>query len=295
MVAVTGMRVTVVGAAGRMGTWFTRYFLKQRHKVFVHDINKPALRKLVRLGAKPVDNLKFNIMNSDAVMLCVPVNSTKRAMLQVAKYMMIDATLIEIASVKREAHRTLTEVARLYKLRPLCIHPLFGPSAQSLKGMKIAVVPVMNTRSELRSARQLFRGASFVVTDVDEHDKVTAVVLGLTHLTNSILAKVLADERDLNRFRELAGTTYTLQSLLTESIMNDETELFTALATSNHYTKRYARNLMETAQKICNYVIADNPRGLSNTYANIRERLSEKTDLEKSYQMMYEVLKHIMR
>ncbi len=289
------MRVTVVGAAGKMGTWFTRYFLKQRHKVFVHDINKPGLRKLIRLGAKPADNLKFTIMNSDAVIVCVPVNATKRALLQVSKYMMIDATLIEISSVKREAHRILSEVVHLYKLRPLCIHPLFGPSAQSLKGMKIAVIPVLNARSELRNARQLFKGASFVMTDVDEHDKVTAVVLGLTHLTNAILAKVLTDERDLRRFRELAGTTYTLQSLLTESIMNDDTELFTALATSNSYTKRYARNLMETAQKVCSYVIAENPRGLANTYARIREKLSEKTDLEKSYQAMYEILKHIKR
>ncbi|MFQ5920742.1 MAG: prephenate dehydrogenase/arogenate dehydrogenase family protein, partial [Nitrososphaerales archaeon] len=204
------MRVTVVGAAGKMGTWFTRYFLKQRHKVFVHDINKAGLKRLKRLGANVADDLKYTIMGSDLVLLSVPVNSTKRAMLQVAKYMMIDATLIEISSVKRQAHRTLTEVAHLYKLRPLCVHPLFGPSADSIKGMKMAVVPVFNAKRELRNARQIFNGASFVTVDVDEHDKLTAVVLGLTHLNNAILAKILADEREPKRFKEVAGTTYRL-------------------------------------------------------------------------------------
>jgi len=60
---MAGMHVTVVGAAGKMGTWFTKYFLKQKHKVFVHDTNKSGLRKLRRLGANIVDDLKFILMN----------------------------------------------------------------------------------------------------------------------------------------------------------------------------------------------------------------------------------------
>ena len=292
---MAGMHVTVVGAAGKMGAWVTKYFLKQKHKVFVHDTNKAGLRKLMRLGANIVDDLKFTIMNSDAVILCVPINATKRVMLQVSKYMMIDATLIEISSIKHEAHRTLSEVARLYKLKPLCIHPLFGPGADSIKGMKVALAPVFDVHAELRSARKIFNGASFVTVDVDEHDKIIAVVLGLTHLTNAILARILTDERELNRFREVAGTTYKLQSLLTESIMNDDTDLFTSLIMSNSYTRRYARSLLNTTQQMCNYVINENPRGLSNAYAKIKEKLGQQVSLEKSYQTMYEILKNLQR
>jgi len=292
---MAGMHVTVVGAAGKMGTWFTKYFLKQRHKVFVHDTNKVGLRKLKRLGANIVDDLKFTIMNSDAVILCVPINATKRVMLQVSKYMMIDSTLIEISSIKHEAHRTLSEVARLYKLKPLCIHPLFGPGADSIKGMKVALAPVFNAKVELRNARKIFNGASFVTVDVDDHDKIIAVVLGLTHLTNAILARILADERELGRFKEVAGTTYKLQSLLTESIMNDDTNLFTSLIMSNSYTRRYARSLLNATQQMCNYVISENPKGLFNAYARIKEKLGQQVSLEKSYQTMYEILKTLQR
>jgi len=290
---MAGMHVTVVGAAGKMGTWFTKYFLKQKHKVFVHDIDKAGLRKLRKLGANIVDDLKFTIINSDAVILCVPINATKRVMLQVSKYMMIDATLIEISSIKHEAHRTLSEVARLYKLKPLCIHPLFGPGANSIKGMKIALAPVFDVHKELRNARKLFNGASLVTVDVDEHDKIIAVVLGLTHLTNAILAKILSDERELDRFKEVAGTTYKVQSMLTESIMNDDTDLFTSLIMSNSYTRRYARSLLNATQQMCNYVISENSRGLSNTYAKIKEKLGQQVNLEKSYGIMYEVLKNL--
>jgi len=287
------MHVTVVGAAGKMGTWFTKYFLKQKHKVFVHDTDKAGLKRLTKLGARIVDDLKFTIMNSDVVILCVPINATKRVMLQVSKYMMIDATLIEISSIKHEAYKTLFEIAHLYKLKPLCIHPLFGPGANSIKGMKIALAPVFDANTELKNAKKLFSGASFVTVDADEHDKIVAVVLGLTHLANAILARILADEDRLDRLNEVTGTTYKLQSLLTESIMNDDADLFTSLIMSNSYTRRYARSLLNTTQQMCNYVINENPKGLSNAYIKIKEKLGKQVNLEKSYQTMYEVLKNL--
>lgn len=285
------MHVTVVGAGGKMGVWFTKHFVKQKHTVFVHDTNKESLKKLKKLGANIVDNLKFTLMNSDIVIVCVPINSTKRVLLQVAKYMMIGAMLIEISSVKHEAHRTLSEVARMYMLKPLCIHPLFGPGAESIKGMKVALIPVVDVHAELRKARKILKGASFVTVDVKDHDKIIAVVLGLTHLNNAILAKIISDEREPNRLKEITGSTYKLQSLLTESIVNDEPELFTSLIMSNSYTKQYARNLLETTQQLCNYVLNENPRGLSKAYVKIRDKLSQQVNLEKSYKMMYEVLK----
>ncbi|MFQ5940651.1 MAG: prephenate dehydrogenase/arogenate dehydrogenase family protein [Nitrososphaerales archaeon] len=285
------MHVTVIGAGGKMGTWFTKYFVKQKHKVFVHDTTKQALNKLKRLGVNTVDDLKFALMNSDIVVVCVPINSTKRVLLQVSKFMMIGATLIEISSIKHESHRALSEIASMYKLKPLCVHPLFGPGAEDIKGMKVALVPVLDAHAELRNAKKVLRGASLVTVDVKDHDKVVALVLGVTHLNNTILAKIISDEREPGRLKEIAGSTYRVQSLLTESIMNDEPELFTSLLFSNLYMNRYARNLLEATQQLCNYVLNENPKGLSKAYRKIRERLSQQVNLQKSYRTMYEVLK----
>lgn len=288
---MAGMHVTVIGAGGKMGTWFTKYFVKQKHKVFVHDTTKQALNKLKRLGVNTVDDLKFALMNSDIVVVCVPINSTKRVLLQVSKFMMIGATLIEISSIKHESHRALSEIASMYKLKPLCVHPLFGPGAEDIKGMKVALVPVLDAHAELRNAKKVLRGASLVTVDVKDHDKVVALVLGVTHLNNTILAKIISDEREPGRLKEIAGSTYRVQSLLTESIMNDEPELFTSLLFSNLYMNRYARNLLEATQQLCNYVLNENPKGLSKAYRKIRERLSQQVNLQKSYRTMYEVLK----
>jgi len=288
---MAGMHVTVIGAGGKMGTWFTKYFVKQKHKVFVHDTDKKALNKLKKLKANVVGDLKFTLMNSDVVIVCVPINSMKRVLLQVSKYMMLDSTLIEISSVKHEAHKTLSEVARMYKLRPLCIHPLFGPGAESIKGMKVALIPVFDAHAELKDAKKILSGASLTTVDVKDHDKIIAVVLGLTHLNNTILAKIMSDEKEPDRLKEIAGSTYKIQSLLTESIMNDEAQLFTSILMSNSYMRRYARNLLETTQQLCNYVLNENPRELSKTYMKIRDKFSQQVNLEKSYKTMYEVLK----
>jgi len=288
---MTGMHVTVIGAGGRMGTWFTKYFVKQKHRVFVYDTNKMALKKLKRLRVNTVDDLKFVLMNSDVVIVCVPMNSIKRVLLQVSKYMMIGATLIEISSVKHEAHKTLSEVAILYSLKPLCVHPLFGPGAEDIKGMKVGLIPVLDAHAELRNAKKLLRGASLIMVDVKDHDKIIAIVLGLTHLNNVILGKILSEEREPNRLKEVAGSTYKVQSLLTEGIMNDDPELFTSLLMSNTYMKRYARNLLETTEQLCNYVLNENPRGLSKAYVKIKDKLAQQFNLEKSYETMYQVLK----
>lgn len=288
---MAGMHVTVIGAGGKMGTWFTKYFVKQKHRVFVYDTDKNALNKLKRLKVNVVQDLKFTIMNSDVVIVCVPINSIKRVLLQVAKYMMLDATLIEITSIKNEAHKILSEVARMYKLKPLCIHPLFGPGAEGMKGMKVALVPVFDIHDEMKNARKMLKGASFVTVDVKDHDKMIAIILGLTHLNNAILAKIMSEENELKRLKEIAGSTYKVQSLLTESIMNDEPTLFTSLLISNSYTRRYVRNLLDTTEQLCNYVLNENPRGLSKAYVKIRDKLSQQVNLEKSYEKMYEVLK----
>lgn len=287
------MQITIIGAAGRMGAWFTRYFLSRGDDVFVHDLDKPGLQKLKKAGATVVDDLKKTVVDSDAVMICVPINTTKRAILQVSKHMMIGSTLIEISSIKHGVHKTLAEVARLYSLKPLCIHPLFGPGAEGIKNMRVAVIPVIKVHAEMRNARKLFAGALLVTVDVDEHDKMIAVVLGLTHLMNAILARILADENRLAEFQEVAGTTFKLQSLLTQSIMNDDVNLFTSLIMSNPYTRRHARNLMNVTQQLCNYVINENPRGLANAYTKTRDKIAAQTKLEKSYETMYEVLKSI--
>lgn len=274
-----------------MGTWFTKYFAGQKHRVSVHDTDKKSLNKLKRYRVNMIDDLKFTIMDSDLVIVCVPINSMKRVLLQVSKYMMIDATLVEISSVKHEAHKTLSEVARMYKLKPLCVHPFFGPGADSMKGMKVALIPVFDAHEEERKAKKLFRSASLVTVDVKDHDKMVAIILGLTHLNNAVLAKIISDEKEPNRLKDIAGSTYKIQSLLTESIMNDEPSLFTSLLTANPYVKRYAKSLLEATEQLCKYVIDENPRGLSRAYLKIKDKMEKEVKLDKSYEKMYEVLK----
>ena len=285
------MQVTVIGAGGKMGTWFTKYFVRQKHRVFVYDTNKYALKKLKRLKVNLVDELKFTLMNSDIVIVCVPMNYIKRLLLQVSKNLMRDTTLIEISSIKHDVYNTLSNITHMYKLKPLCIHPLFGSGAKSMKDMKVALVPVIDGRAELRNAKNILKGASLITVDVKEHDKIIAVVLGLTHLNNIILAKIMSEERKPNRLKEIAGSTYRVQSLLTEGIMNDDPELFTSLLISNLYMKRYVRNFLETTHQLCNYILNENPRGLSKAYVKIKGKLSQQVNLEKSYETMYKVLK----
>src|SRR3546814_17261582 len=51
------------------------------------------------------------------------------------------------------------------KINPICIHPMFGPGAKSIKGQNIISVPIKDAKKELTVVKELFDGANFVTID----------------------------------------------------------------------------------------------------------------------------------
>jgi prephenate dehydrogenase len=82
---------------------------------------------------------------------------------------------------------------------------MFGPGTKKLKGQNIISIPIRDAKKELAVAKSLFSEASFVQIDANEHDKKIAIILGMTHLANLILANILAKEENFSLVEKMGG------------------------------------------------------------------------------------------
>jgi prephenate dehydrogenase len=181
-------KITIIGAGGQMGQWFTKYFTSHDFEVTGYDPEN----KISSKGIIQADSLVGGILNADYVLLCTPTRRTPEIIRLIAKEMKRGTYLIEISSEKSKVASSLAKMPT--KINPICIHPMFGPGAKSVNGQNIISVPIKDAKKELAVAKELFDGANFVTIDAIEHDKKIAMILGLTHLMNLVFANIISKD-----------------------------------------------------------------------------------------------------
>ena len=116
--------------------------------------------------------------------MSVPISATPGVICVVAPKMRRGVVLTEVTSLKEDSHRALAVVSCL-GLTPLCLHPIFKPSTDSIRDRVVSVVPVVDAEGEAGLAQSLFPGADVVTLSAARHDRCMAAVLSLPMLSTS--------------------------------------------------------------------------------------------------------------
>jgi prephenate dehydrogenase len=281
-------QVAIVGAAGKMGSWFTGYFARRGLDVSVYDINQKILKTSGNVKVK--DSLHDCVKDADLALVSVPLHRTPQAIRECTKNMKDGAIIAEISSVKNKTFAALKKVPS--NLRPLCIHPMFGPGASEKMRAKVLLVPVRNEKTELKIANEIFENAAVtVLPNAKQHDRAIAIVLGLTYFTNIVFAKVISSG-NISMLKKVSGTTFALQSILAESILTDEPDLIIALIQANVYTKKYINQYLKGATTVARLALAKNSTDLKADMQEIKSRLQKSQDLQQSYKRMYDIIEN---
>jgi prephenate dehydrogenase len=279
-------QVAVVGAAGKMGSWFTSYFALRGLNVSVYDINQKMLK--TPPDVKVQTSLLHCVEDADLVLVSVPVQKTPQAVKECTKNMKDGAIIAEISSVKDKTFAALKKTP--INLRPLCIHPMFGPGASKKVNIRVLLVPVRNEKIELKIANEIFENANvMVLPNAKQHDKLIAMVLGLTYFANIVFAKVMSSS-NISMLKQVSGTTFGLQSLIAESIFTEEPELVIALIRENTYAKRYISHYIKEAEALAQLVFANDTKNLKVELQKVKVRMQKGQDLQQSYKRMYEMI-----
>lgn len=268
-----------------MGAWFAGYFSSKGFSIVLSDIRTDEVRAVASdTGAEVARTNSDAVMGVDVALICVPIARVREVIVETAPYMKPGALLVEVSSIKACTMESLRKLADR-GIKPLSIHPLFGPSVGSLRGNTVAVVPVVNGEVEAGLAKQLFEEADIVVSEQNEHDRAMAVILSLTHFMNLAFAKVLSKENLLS-LKRLAGTTFTLQLAIAESVVGENPDLVKSILRENVFTRKYLECFMSEAEAISELVDEDYG-DFNNLYNVLRDSLSRDPDYSKSDMRRY--------
>ena len=278
-------RISIVGAGGKMGSWFLNYFLrKPATKVLVYDVK--TLSKLPANVTQCV-SVASCVKDADLVLVCVPLILAPYVVKQCALKMKSGAILAEISSIKTRTYTILKQYSK--KIFPLCIHPMFGPGASHIRDTRIILIPVKNQKRESKMVRTLMRGADIIVLpNAHIHDKYMAIMLGLTYYANIILANLLSTE-DILYMEKIAGTFFRIQLLLIQGILSDDLGLIVSIISENTYTKKYISDFLDEADRLRNIIDARKGNEFMRDLANVKSIFQQSSDLHLSYRQLYAI------
>lgn len=272
-------KITIIGAGGHMGRWFSKYFVDAGYAVTGFDTEADVDAK----GVEVASSLVGGILQADYVLLCTPTRRTPEIIRLIAKEMRRGAYLMDISSEKSKVISSLSRIPA--KINPLCIHPMFGPGIRSLKKRNIISIPVRDAKTELAVAKRLFPGANFVTIDAAEHDKKIATILGLPHLINLCFASVTSKTSRSQLTEKMSGPTYKVQRTLAEGIMSGSPDLIETII-SNPDMRRHAEDLWKDIGRLLTAIQESKTEDVLAYVRACRERLEESSDLNASYKKM---------
>jgi chorismate mutase/prephenate dehydrogenase len=215
-----GQRVLVIGGAGKIGGWFVQFLSSQGFDVEVAD---PAP---VPAGLRHITDWRSSDLSHDFIIVATPLGATNLILAELATRRP-RGVIFDVGSLKsplRAGHDAL----RAAGLKVTSLHPMFGPNTELLSGRHVIFIDLGNAEA-LAAARALFQStmAEQVVMGPDEHDRLIAYVLGLSHAVNIAFFTALAESGEAApRLVEMSSTTFDAQFDVASAVAEDSPELY---------------------------------------------------------------------
>ncbi|MCC7196081.1 MAG: bifunctional chorismate mutase/prephenate dehydrogenase [Gemmatimonadaceae bacterium] len=183
-----GRTAMVIGGAGRIGAWFSRFLAAQGFAVEVAD-PVPLPPRLAGFAHRT--DWKAGHLAHDIVVVAAPLRDAAAILEELAR-LRPPGIVFDLGSLKSPLRPGLEACARA-GVRITSVHPMFGPSVDLLAGRHVVVVDAGNAEANA-AAKALFEGTTARVVELalNDHDREMAYVLGLSHAVNIAFLDALA-------------------------------------------------------------------------------------------------------
>lgn len=249
--------VALIGGSGQMGRWFQRFFKAQGLAVLTADLDTPKTPPEVAAQA-------------DVVILSVPIPKVVAVAQEIAPHLRPDAALMDITSVKQ---RPLDAMLKAFPGEVVGTHPLFGPKEKSIEGRTVVLCPGRGERW-LNWLKDLLdrAGARVKITSATEHDRLMAVVQGLSHFVLIALEKALrqlgVSSQDLEDY---STPTFATLHRLAQRLLSQDVQLYACIQLANPANRPALRALEDAVADILYFIQRQNSDGLVRLLEEIRE------------------------
>ncbi|MCZ7380238.1 MAG: prephenate dehydrogenase [Candidatus Methanoperedens sp.] len=222
------MKILIIGGTGETGRFFAKFYKKHGFDVAIWGINKKKDVAL-ELGVQFAENLDEEIKSSDVVMISVPINITEKTIEEIAPKMRAGSLLMDITSIKKGPIEAMIKHAP-QDVEILGSHPMFGPSIPDIRGQIVIFTPIDGRCAKwFPVIRNLYEnnGAHIEIMGAAAHDKMMAVVQGLTHFAYISIGAVFRElEFDVANSRRFMSPMYDIMLDLVGRILGQNPYLY---------------------------------------------------------------------
>ena len=271
--AGSGRRVLVIGGAGLMGRWFVDFLSSQGFAVEVAD---PAGS---HVGGASVDDWRKTDLLQDFIVLATPLGATD-AILRDLALRRPPGVIFDIGSLKSPLRAGLLAL-RSHGCKVTSAHPMFGPDTELLSGRHVIFVD-LGCAEALEAVRELFAPtmAEQVVMSLDDHDRLIAYVLGLSHALNIAFFTALAESGEAApRLARLSSTTFDAQLDVASRVARDNPELYYEIQSLNDYGAESLEALSQAVERIRTAVLSQDHDAFVALMRRGRDYLEDRKNL----------------
>ena len=248
--AGSGRRALVIGGAGKMGGWFVSFLASQGFTVEVADPTAAAA------GVARVEDWRRTDLKQDFIVLATPLGITD-AILRDLALRRPPGVIFDVGSLKSPLRAGLLAL-RSHGCKVTSVHPMFGPDTELLSGRHVVFVD-LGSAAALEAARALFAPtmAEQVVMSLDEHDRLIAYVLGLSHALNIALFTALADSGEAApKLARISSTTFDAQLDVAARVAQESPELYYEIQSLNDYGAESLEALAQAVERLRTAVLS---------------------------------------
>lgn len=260
-------RILIVGGLGQMGQWFARFLTNQGHAVRVYDRREGASEYPI------AGSLAEGLANSSLVLVAVSLDRVGEVVSEITR-LGFRGTLFDIASLKSHLAANLAE-ARAQGVAVTSIHPMFGPGARVLSDKVICLCDCGDPAANARVAA-LFddTAATLVRLSLEEHDRLAAYLLGLSHLVNLLFARALSESgRTVDELSAVGSTTFRAQMATAGSVLLEDAELYYGIQALNPFSPEVYAGVRRALDDWSRWATEGDPEAFAAAMARARRWL----------------------
>jgi chorismate mutase/prephenate dehydrogenase len=268
--AGSGRRALVIGGAGKMGGWFVGFLASQGFAVEVADPSPAAA------GVKHVADWRDTDLKHDYIVLATPLAITDTILRELALRRPA-GVIFDVGSLKSPLRAGLMAL-KSHGCKVTSVHPMFGPDTELLSGRHVVFVDLGNDAA-LASARQLFAPtmAEQVVMSLDDHDRLIAYVLGLSHALNIAFFTALAESGEAApKLARMSSTTFDAQLDVASRVAQESPELYYEIQSLNDYGAESLEALSKAVERLRTAVLSGDDKAFIALMRRGRDYLEDR-------------------
>ncbi|MFI4914722.1 MAG: prephenate dehydrogenase/arogenate dehydrogenase family protein [Steroidobacterales bacterium] len=246
----SGRRALVIGGAGKMGGWFAQFLVSQGFAVEIAD-PQPGPAALAAMS-----DWRTSALDHDFIVVATPLGATGAILTELAERRP-RGVVFDLGSLKSPLRAGLAALSAA-GVPVTSLHPMFGPDTELLSGRHVIFID-LGSAAALAAARALFQPtmAEQVVMGLEEHDRLIAYVLGLSHALNIAFVTALAESGEAApRLVELSSTTFDAQFDVASQVAQESPDLYFEIQRLNDFGAESLNALAQAVETLRSAVLA---------------------------------------